>query len=174
MASSSTAQSTENNQDESDAPYHAELMSFLRESRDMRTAAKHSIKQGLWAGGGAMAGGLIMGPVGGLVGGVAGSLMGFMQSDDYDGIVQQLGKLPAAQQGRLVRAVGKVLTHASTTSAVGDLYNSPDGFRSTLTEYATKKSVREQIWKVCNEALAASGVGGDNGSSSSPETVLTS
>ena len=75
-----------------------ELWEFLQESRDMRLAAKNSVRQGLYAGDGAVAGGLLLGPVGGLVGGVTGSLVGFFQTPDYDGAVQQLMKTPQACQ----------------------------------------------------------------------------
>uniref|UniRef100_A0A7S2Y3L1 Uncharacterized protein n=1 Tax=Entomoneis paludosa TaxID=265537 RepID=A0A7S2Y3L1_9STRA len=167
---SSRNSSTGNNDSaaESSDAYHAELMDFLQESTDMRTAAKNSVKQGLWAGGGAMAGGMLMGPIGGMVGGVAGSLVGYYQSDDYDGVVQQLVKLPAARQSRLVRAVGKVLTDASS-STDNDFFESPQAFRNSLAEFAGRRDVREQIWRLCNEALNR-----DDSSATAPETVLTS
>ena len=165
--------------------YHAELLAFLRESNDMRTAAKHSVKQGLWAGGGAVAGGLVAGPVGGLVGGVAGSVMGFFQSEDYDGAIQQLMQLPEAQQSRFVQAVTKLLAQYHLTSSnqrrsTGDglddddddmngfFVNTPQAFRNTLSELAKRRDVRQELWRLCKQALDVP----DDGSA--PETVLTS
>ena len=152
----------------SEEDYRAELWEFLQESRDMRSTAKSSIKQGLWAGGGAVAGGLLLGPVGGLVGGVTGSLVGFFQSDDYDGAVQQLMKLPELRQNKLLRAVGQVLSGAAGDASVEDFWESPETFRRTLAEYAGRKQVRDQIWRLCTEAMK-----GDD-DPSSPETNLTS
>ncbi|KAL7579619.1 hypothetical protein ACA910_007983 [Epithemia clementina (nom. ined.)] len=154
--------------DGSEEDYRAELWEFLQESRDMRSAAKSSLKQGLWAGGGAVAGGLMLGPVGGLVGGITGSLVGFFQSDDYDGAVQQLMKLPEVRQNKLLRAVGQVLSGAAGDSGVDDLWESPEVFRRTLAEYAGRTQVRDQIWKLCTEAMK-----GDD-DPSSPATTLTS
>ena len=166
------------------AAYHAELLAFLRESNDMRTAAKHSVKQGLWAGGGAVAGGLVAGPVGGLVGGVAGSVMGFFQSEDYDGAIQQLMQLPEAQQSRFVQAVTKLLAQyhltsnnqrRSTGNGVDDdddmngfFVNTPQAFRNTLSALAKRRDVRQELWRLCKQALDVP----DDGSA--PETVLTS
>jgi hypothetical protein len=55
---------------------HDELMGFLADNHDMRETARNSLKQGVWAGGGAVSGGLLLGPVGGLVGGILGSIVG--------------------------------------------------------------------------------------------------
>merc|ERR1712226_1088848 len=136
-------------------------------SRDMRHTAKNSIKQGLWAGAGAVTGAMLLGPVGGLVGGVTGSLVGFMRADEYDGVVQQLVQLPAARQSRLVRAIKNVLANASS-STDNDLFGSPEAFGTALSEYANRRSVREHIWRLCQEALDS------DEDASSPETVLTS
>ena len=57
---------------------YRELMQFLTESREMRKAATGSVKQGICAAGGAIAGGFMLGPVGGLVGGIGGSIYGFL------------------------------------------------------------------------------------------------
>ena len=149
--------------------YQAELWEFLQESRDMRLAAKNSLQQGLYAGGGAVAGGLLLGPVGGLVGGVTGSLVGFFQTPDYDGAVQQLVKIPQVRQSKLLRAVGRVLSsNVGTGDAAIDFWESPETFRRTLAEYASRRQVRDEIWRLCTEAIK----GEDH--PSSPEVVLTS
>jgi len=129
--------------------YH-ELMEFLNNNRDMRKAAKHSMKQGLWAGGGAVAGGLVLGPVGGLIGGIAGSLVGFMQSDNYDGVVQQVLALDRARQERLVQAVSQIL---KSSGANAQQFESPEAFRAALYEFASKPTVRDQMWRACVAAI---------------------
>lgn len=150
--------------------YHAELMNFLRECGDMRSSStgKSSLKQGLYAGGGAIAGGILLGPVGSLVGGVTGSIVGYMRSDPYEGYVQKLVRLSPTNQDKLVRAVGKVLSENAPTTTSADVLESPQSFRRTLWEFATKKHVRDEIWRLCREALE------DGSGSSAHETVLTS
>lgn len=130
--------------------YHTELMEFLVDNQDMRKAAQHSLRQGLFAGGGAIAGGLLLGPVGGLVGGIAGSVLGFLQADDYDGAVQQLLKLDQAHQERLLLGVRTALIAAGASA---QQFNSPQAFRSTLIELASTRSVREQVWKACLDCI---------------------
>jgi hypothetical protein len=60
---------------------HHELINFLTNSRDMRQAARSSLKQAAYAGSGALAGGFLLGPIGGMVGGIAGSIISFVKSD---------------------------------------------------------------------------------------------
>jgi hypothetical protein len=174
--------------------YHAELMDFLTNNPDMRTAAQHSLQQGLWAGGSAVAGGLLFGPVGGMVGGIAGSIIGFARSQEnggYDGMVQQLSKLHAVRRNRLVTAVWNIVqqqqqpstsTSSTTTNessrnadAAAATVISPERFRTVLVELAAQPRVREQIWKVCMDVV------NDNNNnntadeySSTSATVLTS
>lgn len=73
--------------------YYEELMSFMSESSSMRETAKSAVKQSLFSAGGAFAGSFLGGPVGGLIGGVAGSLIGYIKSDDYDGLIIALTKI---------------------------------------------------------------------------------
>ena len=53
---------------------------------------------------------------GGLIGGVAGSIAGFFQSEDYNGVVQQILELDQARQQRLVKGVRQVLATAGAAS----------------------------------------------------------
>jgi hypothetical protein len=43
---------------------HDELIDYLTNSRDMRKTAKSSMKQAMYAGGAALAGGFLLGPIG--------------------------------------------------------------------------------------------------------------
>ena len=129
---------------------YSELIRFLRESGDMRNTAKSSIRQSLWAGGGALMGGLLLGPVGGLVGGVTGSLVGFFQTVDYDGILVQIMNLNPQQRDFLLADVAKVLTNAGATT---QQLSSLRGFRDTLGMYAQQPAVRDAIWKSCLDAM---------------------
>ena len=131
---------------------YKELMQFMTESGEMRKAAQGSVKQGLCAAGGAIAGGMILGPVGGLVGGIGGSIYGFMTATDYDGMMVQILKLESDQQKRLMSEVGGVLRAAGATA---QQFESPEAFRATLTEFASQGAVRDQIWKACIEATQA-------------------
>lgn len=153
----------DNNDNTTVQQYHAELMDFLTNNPDMRTAAKHSLQHGLWAGGSAVAGGLLFGPVGGMVGGIAGSIIGFARSREqgnssYDGIVQQLSKLHAVRRNRLVSAVWNIVQQqqqqqsTSTNTSTATLL-SPERFRSVLVELAAQPRVREQIWRVCMDVV---------------------
>jgi len=128
---------------------YRELMQFLTESGDMRRAAQGSVKQGLCAAGGAIAGGFVLGPVGGLVGGIAGSIYGFLTTSDYDGAVQQILKLEGEQQTALMQDVGGVLRAAGATA---QQFESPEAFRATLVDFASQAQVRDQIWRACVEA----------------------
>jgi transcriptional regulator with AAA-type ATPase domain len=191
----------DNSDDNTVQQYHAELVDFLTKNPDMRKAAQHSLQQGLWAGGSAVAGGLLFGPVGGMVGGIAGSIIGLARSQEkggYDGIVQQLGKLQAVRRNRLVTAVWNIVqqqqqpstTTTSTTTSESSRSNnaattttttiiSPKRFRSVLVELAAQPRVREQIWKVCMD-IANDNISSNNATASSDEyssasaTVLTS
>ena len=76
--------------------YYSEFAAFLSDpssSSDMRKTARGSLKQSLCAGGGTLTGSLIGGPVGGLVGGVAGSIIGYLKSDNYSGVLNDVLKL---------------------------------------------------------------------------------
>jgi hypothetical protein len=129
---------------------HHELIEFLMDNTEMKKAAKHSLKQGLFAGGGAVAGGMLLGPVGGLIGGVAGSLVGFFQSDNYDGAVQQIIQLEGARKDRIVQEVGKVLM---TAGATAKQFETADAFRAALVQFASQRNVRDQVWKVCQQVV---------------------
>jgi len=95
---------------------YRELMEFLTTNRDMRKAATGSVKQGLCAAGGAIAGGFILGPVGGLVGGIGGSIYGFLTASNYDGALVQIMQLDRDHQERLMKEVGSVLKAAGATA----------------------------------------------------------
>ena len=126
-----------------------ELMQFMTESREMRHAAKSSVKQGLLAGTGAIAGGFVLGPIGGLIGGIAGSIYGFLNAGDYDGALVQIMKLEKDQQERLMKEVGQVLR---TAGATAQQFESAEAFRATLAEFASQPNVRDGIWRACIEA----------------------
>lgn len=126
------------------------LMEFLSTSREMRDTATSSFKQSLWAGSGAMAGGMLMGPVGGLIGGIAGSLIGFAQSSDYDGAVVHLCKLDPQSKKELLTKVGQVLIAAGAATQGMD---TSAALRSALMAYASQSSVRDELWNACVESL---------------------
>lgn len=134
---------------------HRVLMDFLSNNDEMKKATKQSLKHGLLAGGGAVAGGMLLGPVGGLIGGVTGSLIGFMQSDPYDGIVQQLVFLETTRKAELIDAVKATLVDAGAlrNSNTLNAFSSTEAFRETLSFYASQRTVRDQIWKACMEAV---------------------
>ena len=91
------------NREQRSAEMHASLMQWLTESDDMRKTAKSSLKQSIYAGGGAFAGSFIGGPVGGLIGGIAGSVVGFFQSDDYDGLLLAVSKIDDEHRTKLLQ-----------------------------------------------------------------------
>jgi hypothetical protein len=120
---------------------------------EMRKAARGSVKQGLWAASGAVAGGFVLGPVGGLVGGIGGSVYGFLTAENYDGALVQIMALEKAQQERLMSEVGGVLR---TAGASAQQFESPEAFRATLVEFVTSQhQVRDSIWRACLEASRA-------------------
>jgi hypothetical protein len=131
---------------------HDELMGFLADNHDMRETARNSLKQGVWAGGGAVSGGLLLGPVGGLVGGILGSIVGFLRADEYDGAVQQLLQLSPHRKTLLVRSVQTVLTSAGATVSQ---FQSPTLFRAALLQFVSQQQVRDQIWRACVDAMHA-------------------
>lgn len=135
--------------------HHVELMNFLRNNSSMRNTARSALKQAAWAGGATVVGGLLLGPVGGLMGGIAGSVVGFVKSNDYDGVVQQLGVLPDEQRGLLVKTVGQVLVDAGVSPS--ELFNDAGAFQERLVEYASRGRVREQIWKACLDVMNEEG-----------------
>ena len=135
--------------DREEMEYH-ELMEFLTENQDMRKAAQGSLQQSLYAGGGAMAGGLLLGPPGGLVGGIVGSVVGFFQSSDYDGALQQILRLEGARKSQLVQQVHRVLTDAGASA---NQFESAEAFRATLVEFASQRAVRDQVWRACMECI---------------------
>jgi hypothetical protein len=126
------------------------LMQFLTESDDMRKTATGSLKQGFFAGGGAVVGGILLGPVGGLVGGITGSLVGYFQAPDYNGMVQHITGLEDQRKQQLLRSVRLCLVQAGANARN---FESPDAFRSALLQFAAQRQVRDQIWKACLEAL---------------------
>lgn len=127
-----------------------ELTQFLTNNPEMRTTAKQSIQQGLYAGGGAVVGGMLLGPVGGLVGGVMGSLVGFWTADDYDGAVQQILLVRGSRKERLVQEVHRVLLQAGATARQ---FENAQAFRSALVNFASQRAVRDQVWKACLESI---------------------
>ena len=126
------------------------LVEFLTDNPEMKKAAVHSIRQGLMAGGGAVAGGLLMGPVGGLVGGIVGSLVGFFQAPNYEGMVQQIQQLERHRQEHLLRQVRTALITAGATARTME---TTADFRDALVQFAGQAPVRDQIWRACVEAL---------------------
>eukprot|EP00339_Tiarina_fusa_P024873 CAMPEP_0117037706 /NCGR_PEP_ID=MMETSP0472-20121206/26584_1 /TAXON_ID=693140 ORGANISM="Tiarina fusus, Strain LIS" /NCGR_SAMPLE_ID=MMETSP0472 /ASSEMBLY_ACC=CAM_ASM_000603 /LENGTH=150 /DNA_ID=CAMNT_0004747739 /DNA_START=74 /DNA_END=529 /DNA_ORIENTATION=- len=129
---------------------HHELINFLTNSRDMRKAARSSVKQAAFAGSGAIAGGFLLGPVGGMVGGIAGSIIGFIKADDYDGALLAICKLPEDQKQVLMKRVGQVLIAAGAgATQLGTI----DGFRETLADLASRRSVRDDLWNACVQSL---------------------
>ena len=94
--------------------------------------------------GGALAGGFLLGPVGGLVGGICGSLLGFLQSDDYEGVLQTVSKLDEAQKKTLMTRVGQVLVGAGATA---QQLIAQGAFQDTLLSFSTQPKVREELWR---------------------------
>jgi hypothetical protein len=129
---------------------HNELISFLTKSKEMRQAARSSVKQAAYAGSGALAGGFLMGPVGGMVGGIAGSIIGFVKSDNYDGALLTIGKLPEEEKKVLMKRVGQVLIAAG---AGATQLGTVQGFQSALVELASRRSVRDELWNACVQSL---------------------
>ena len=109
-----------------------------------------SERQGLLAGSGAVAGGLLLGPVGGLVGGIAGSVVGYFNAPNYNGAIQQIMVLEGHRRDALVRAVRLSLLHAGANARS---FDSPQQFKETLLQFAAQRQVRDQIWKACVDAL---------------------
>jgi hypothetical protein len=62
----------------------SELVMFLTDNDEMRSCAKQSFQQGLWAGGGAIGAGFVLGPIGGLIGGIVGSVIGKREKDRWE------------------------------------------------------------------------------------------
>lgn len=112
----------------------------------MRRTAKSSLKQSLYAGGGALAGSFIGGPVGGLLGGVVGSVVGYLQSDEYDGLVLAVLKLEEGRKQTLMKEVAAVLMIAG---AQARQLESADGIREQLYRFADQEAVRDGVWKAC-------------------------
>jgi hypothetical protein len=135
---------------DADTFQHGELIYFLTQSHEMRKTAKSALKQGLYAGGGAIAGSFLLGPVGGLVGGIAGSVIGFFNSDNYDGAVLALTKIEGSRRNVLMQEVGKVLMVAGATT---QQIASSEAFRSTLLHYAQDNTVRDGIWRACLHSI---------------------
>lgn len=129
---------------------HNELIDFLTNSGDMRKTAKSSMKQALYAGGAALAGGFLLGPIGGLIGGIAGSVVGFVKADNYDGAVLNVSKLDGEQQKVLMKRVGQILVAAGATSTQ---LGSQSAFRDTLVSFCAKPKVREDVWNACIQSL---------------------
>ena len=133
---------------------HRELMEFLTHNSQMRETARNAVKQALWSGAGAVAGGLLLGPIGGLVGGIGGSVVGFLRADEYNGVVQQLGQLPEQHRSVLVQSVGKVLVDAGASPLE---LTTPGVFQAKLFEFASRGPVRDQIWKACMDVMNEEG-----------------
>jgi hypothetical protein len=129
---------------------HDELIDYLTNSRDMRKTAKSSMKQAMYAGGAALAGGFLLGPIGGMVGGIVGSVFGFFKSDDYDGAVLCVSKLDSDHQRLLMQRVGQVLIAAGASS---QQLGSQSAFRDTLVHLCSRPQVREDVWNTCIQSL---------------------
>jgi len=138
------------NREQRSAEMHASLMQWLTESDDMRKTAKSSLKQSLYAGGGAFAGSFLGGPVGGLIGGVAGSLVGFLKSDDYDGLLLAVSKIDDAHRTKLLKEVATVLMVAG---AQMKQLNSAAGLKEQLNRFVNQEQVRDGVWKACMKSM---------------------
>lgn len=132
------------------ASRHSELLNFLARSSEMRTTARSSLKQSLYAGSGAFAGSLLTGPVGGLVGGILGSVVGYMKSDEYDGAIQAVRDLEEERKDELILAVGEVLKAAG--ASVGQL-STLEGYRESLLQFAEQGRVRDGLWEACVNSM---------------------
>lgn len=131
--------------------YFDALTEFLTENDDMKKAAVNSMKQGLLAGGGAVAGGMVLGPIGGLVGGIVGSVVGFAQAPKYQGVVQHVLQLQdGPQKEMLLKQVCTTLVQAGANSN----FQSGTEFKRALVSMAGQRRVREQIWGACLEAMS--------------------
>lgn len=128
---------------------HQELIDFLTNSRDMRETAKSSFKQAAYAGGAALAGGMLLGPVGGMIGGIAGSIIGFLKADDYDGALLAICKLDNVQKQIMLQRVGQVLMASGATLQQLEAAS----FRDTLVHLASRRSVRDDLWNACVQSL---------------------
>jgi len=134
--------------------YYSEFAAFLSDpssSSDMRKTARGSLKQSLCAGGGTLTGSLIGGPVGGLVGGVAGSIIGYLKSDNYSGVLNDVLKLQGEARKKLITRVTKVLKAAGATAT--SLEGGVRTFRETLIKYSQRDDVRDGIWKACVDSI---------------------
>lgn len=127
--------------------YYEELMSFMSESSSMRETAKSAVKQSLFSAGGAFAGSFLGGPVGGLIGGVAGSLIGYIKSDDYDGLIIALTKIETERRTKLMKEVFQVLQTAG--GSFQRIQENPEAFKHELYRLAELDAVRNGIWNAC-------------------------
>lgn len=100
--------------------------------------------------GAALAGGFMFGPTGGLVGGIVGSIVGFLKADDYDGAVQAITKLNEDQKKTLMKRIGQILVAAGATASQ---LNSVEAFRDALLNFASQRSIREDLWNACLQSL---------------------
>ncbi|GMI18401.1 hypothetical protein TrLO_g15671 [Triparma laevis f. longispina] len=123
---------------------HSELIQFLNNSPSMRKTAGGSIKAGLYAGSGAVGGGVIFGPVGAMFGGIIGSIVGYIRGDEYDGAVKAAQALPPAQQEALVKEVSEILVSAGAAS---QMLMAQGGLLTALEEFAKQPAVRDQVWQ---------------------------
>ena len=129
---------------------YTEIVSFLRDNDEMRKTARNALKQGLIAGASTVGGALLFGPIGGLIGGIAGSILGFQQADEYDGVITHVMKLEGRSRIRLVDSIRVALTAAGASLKH---FESPEIFRTALTEFVSKEQVREKVWHACVDAI---------------------
>ena len=129
---------------------HTELLIFMTGNEEMKIAAKSSLQQGLWAGGGAIALGGLLGPVGGLIGGIVGSVIGFYKADPYDGAIVSINKLEESRRKRLMEEVSGILIAAG---AVANNLSLAGGLATALEEFARQPAIRDQVWKACVNSL---------------------
>lgn len=109
----------------------------------MRSTASGSIKQGLYAGSGALTGGVLGGPLGAMVGGIVGSVVGYYRSEPYDGVVAAVADLPSSSQDAIVREVGEILVSAG---AMASMLAEQGGMLTALEEFVKQPAVRDQVW----------------------------
>ncbi|GMH66919.1 hypothetical protein TrRE_jg1382 [Triparma retinervis] len=131
---------------------HGELVSFLQSSASMRSTASGSLKAGLIAGGGALAGGVFLGPLGAMIGGIVGSVVGYIKGDPYDGAVTAVTELPAARRDALLTEVSEILIAAG---AIANTMHLEGNFMTSLEQFASQPAVRDKVWSAVVRGVAA-------------------
>ena len=90
-------------------PYYNQLMEILSTNEDMRKSAKGIFKQVAYGACGITIGGVVGGALGAMVGGLTGSIIGYMQSDEYDSMINVLMNMSDSEKKRLVQKVQELV-----------------------------------------------------------------